>query len=411
MAITTEGTASRSGPATATAGPALWWRETSGAVADLGVLVPIAVALIVANGLSPTAVLLPAALLYLIAARVYRLPVAVQPLKAFGAVAIAAGVGSDVIASGALLMGVIFVALGLGDWLNRVARWFPMAVVRGVQLSVGLLFAKVAWGLVMTPQVSFDSQLAQPWLPIAALALFGLLLWQRRRVVLVVILAALATAVVLLALSPTAATALGPSAIQLPVLSVDSFATAFVLLVLPQLPLTLANSCIAPADAARTYFGPTGDRVTPGRLARTLGLANVFAGAISGMPVCHGAGGLSAHYAFGARTWRAPLIMGSALLVAAIGFGSMLGDVLPLFPLSVLAALLGVAAVVHIGLLRDVRGVVDWTVTIVVGLVGAWANLGIGVLLGLAMIGVVSIIRRGQSPVTRPGPPDQEVDA
>lgn len=410
VAATTNVTRHHPGTAATAAGATLWWREASGAVADLGVLVPIAVALIVANGLSPTAVLLPAALLYLIVARVYLLPVAVQPLKAFGAVAIAAGVGSDVIASGALLMGVIFVALGLGDWLNRVARLFPTSVVRGVQLSVGLLFAKVAWGLVMTPQASFDSQLAQPWLPLATVALFGLLLWQRRRVVLVVIIAALATAVVLLALSPAGTAALGPSVIQLPVLSVDSFATAFVLLVLPQLPLTLANSCIAPADAARTYFGAAGHTVTPGRLARTLGFANVFAGAISGMPVCHGAGGLSAHVAFGARTWRAPLIMGSTLLVAAIGFGSMLGDVLPLIPLSVLAALLGVAAVVHIGLLRDVRGVVDWTVAIVVGLVGAWSNLGIAVLLGLAAVGAISLINRGLSRAPRTPSPGVAVD-
>ena len=40
---------------------------------DLGVLVPIAVALIVKNGLTPTAVLLPAGLLYVVAGLVYRL--------------------------------------------------------------------------------------------------------------------------------------------------------------------------------------------------------------------------------------------------------------------------------------------------------------------------------------------------
>jgi hypothetical protein len=40
----------------------------AGAVADVGVLVPIAVALIVSNGLSATAVLLPAGLLYVSAA-------------------------------------------------------------------------------------------------------------------------------------------------------------------------------------------------------------------------------------------------------------------------------------------------------------------------------------------------------
>src|SRR5215210_959469 len=87
-------------------------REMAGAVADLGVFVPIAVALIVSNGLSATAVLLPAGLLYATAALVYRLPVPVQPLKAFGAIAIAKGLGSDEIAAGALVLGAMFLLAG-----------------------------------------------------------------------------------------------------------------------------------------------------------------------------------------------------------------------------------------------------------------------------------------------------------
>src|SRR5205823_13818602 len=63
-------------------GPRFDYAEFAGAVADLGVLVPIAVALIIKNGLSPTAVLLPAALLYITAGLLYRIPVPVQPLKA-----------------------------------------------------------------------------------------------------------------------------------------------------------------------------------------------------------------------------------------------------------------------------------------------------------------------------------------
>ena len=96
--------------------------ELSGAFADVGVLVPIAVALIVTNGLSATAVLLPAGLLYGVVAVVYRVPVAVQPLKAFGAIAIAEGFCADEIAAGALLMGAIFPQFDLGtasyDLLN-----------------------------------------------------------------------------------------------------------------------------------------------------------------------------------------------------------------------------------------------------------------------------------------------------
>ncbi|HEX5800201.1 MAG TPA: putative sulfate/molybdate transporter, partial [Gaiellaceae bacterium] len=125
--------------------------ELAGAFADLGVLVPIAVALIVQNGLSPTAVLLPAGLLYVTAAALYGLPIPVQPLKAFGAIAIAKGLGVEEIAAGALLMGGIFLVLGATGLVDLAARAFPKPLVRGVQLTVGLLFLKIAWGLVTAP--------------------------------------------------------------------------------------------------------------------------------------------------------------------------------------------------------------------------------------------------------------------
>src|SRR5665648_321682 len=98
-------------------------------------------------------------LAHLLVAVVYRVPVAVQPLKAFGAVAIAAGVGPDVIAAGALLMGAVFVVLAFTGWLDRVARVFPRAVIRGVQLAVGLTFLRIAWGLVADPPSAFARQL------------------------------------------------------------------------------------------------------------------------------------------------------------------------------------------------------------------------------------------------------------
>ena len=119
-------------------------------------LVPIAVALIVKNGLTPTAVLLPAGLLYVVAGLVYRLPVPVQPLKAFGAIAIAHGFGADDIAAGALLMGAIFVALGASGLLDRVAKVFPQPIIRGIQLSVGLLFCQLAWKSVSATPKAFN---------------------------------------------------------------------------------------------------------------------------------------------------------------------------------------------------------------------------------------------------------------
>lgn len=375
-----------------------WWGEASGSVADLGVLVPISVALIVTNGLSATAVFLPAALGYLLVSRVYRLPISVQPLKAFGAVAIAAGLGPDVIAAGSLLMGVTFVALGTGNWLNRLAGFFPLPVIRGVQLTVGVLFVKIAWGLISRPTASFTDQLPPPWLSVATLAVLALLLLLRRRVILLVVLAALVLAV--LAADPVLQ--LGPSALVIPSLTLEDFATAAVLLVLPQIPLTFANSCLAPADAAATYFGPAAWRVTPGRLARTLGSMDVLAGAISGMPVCHGAGGLSAHYGFGARTWRAPMIVGAALLLLAVVFGDALATVLPAFPLPVLASLLVVAGVTHLLLLKDLRGF-GWVIAVAVGVVGALGHLALAIAGGLVLAWVADWVARrsAQSPPDR----------
>ena len=134
---------------------------------------PIAVVLIVSNGLSATAALLPAGLLYLVAAFAYGLPIPVQPLKAFGAIAIAKGLGVDVIAAGAMLMGLVFLVLARTGALDLAARAFPRPLIRGVQLAVGLLFLKIAWGLVTDPPAAFAATAlsAGVALPLAGLVL------------------------------------------------------------------------------------------------------------------------------------------------------------------------------------------------------------------------------------------------
>src|SRR2546425_3366006 len=212
--------------------------ELAGAVADLGVLVPIAVALIVKNGLSPTAVLLPAGLLYLVVAAVYRLPVPVQPLKAFGAIAIAKGLGADDIAAGALLMGAIFLALGQLRLLDLAARGFPRALIRGVQLTVGLLFLKIAWTLVTSPSKGFkEYALSSGWaLPLAMLVLVLAFALRRWPITLALVGAGAIVAVVLAG----AKVSVGAFAVSVPPLYGATFWTAFTVLVLPPGPLSFA---------------------------------------------------------------------------------------------------------------------------------------------------------------------------
>jgi sulfate permease, SulP family len=207
-------------------------------VGDLGVLMPIAVALIVKNGLTPTAVLLPAGLLYVVAGLVYRLPVPVQPLKAFGAIAIAHGFGADDIAAGALMMGIIFVVLGASGLLDQVAKVFPRPIIRGIQLSVGLLFFQLAWKLVSaTPKGFTDHRHSIWWLGGAtAVVIAAALLLRRRKITLFFV----ALAVVAMVLTFHGSVTFGPSAVHLPHLSWTAFTAAAVALVLPQLPLSFA---------------------------------------------------------------------------------------------------------------------------------------------------------------------------
>lgn len=358
-------------------------REWSGAFADLGVLVPIAVALIVVNGLSPTAVLLPAGLLYITSGLIYRVPIPVQPLKAFGAIAIAQGLGPQVIAAGALLMGAIFVILGATGAVDRAARLVPRPIIRGVQLSVGLLFAKLAFDLVAnTPAAFVDRAFGTGWLVTAAVAAAVVLLVARRHpVALVLVLIAL----VLVAVRSPGPLVLGPAPMTPASPTGTDLITALLVLVIPQLPLTFANACLATADAAQAYFPQAAGRVSAGRLATSLGLANLLAGAVTGMPVCHGAGGLTAHRAFGARSGGAPIIIGVILVAVALGIGGSVGLLLTRFPVSILAALMAVAGALHIALLRDLAGRRAWVFALAVGVVGVWVNLAVAVLGGLIL--------------------------
>jgi hypothetical protein len=365
-----------------------WWREASGSVADLGVLVPIAIALIVSNGLSTTAVLLPAGLLYLVVAWIYRAPVAVQPLKAFGAAAIAAGAGADVIAAGSLIMGAVFLALGASGLLDRLGAAFPRVVIRGVQLAVGLTFLKIAWGMVAHPSSTFTAHWPVAATALACLATTVVLLRWRRASALIAV--ALGLGIAVATTWGAGPLTLGPTPIILPTITTADLLLAVTLLVLPQVPLTLANSCLAPADAAPRYFPDAASRITPSRLARTLGLANLGVGAISGMPLCHGAGGMSAHHAFGARSWRAPALIGAALVTVALALGQDLALVLQSFPVAILAALLLVAGITHVRLLTDVRGRFNWGVALAIGIAGVTGHLLAAVVLGLVVVGARS---------------------
>jgi hypothetical protein len=182
---------------------------------------------------------------------------------------------------------------------------------------------------------------------------------------------------------------LGPGDVAVGVPGGDAFAEALTALVLAQLPLTFGNSIVATADAERTYFGSAADRVRPARLATSIGGWNLLAGLTTAIPVCHGAGGVTAHYKLGARTAAATASAGVLFLALALLLGDSLPVLLKLLLPGVLAGMLLFVAIQHGLLALAIDGRFERVTAVTVGLVTLLAgNLAIGFAAGVAILGV-----------------------
>lgn len=347
--------------------------DLSGAVGDLGVMVPLVAALVLVNGLHPGSVLIAAGLLVIVAGVVFGIPFPVQPLKALTALAVAQGLAPETIHAAGLQIGVILVALAAFGLADRLARLFTLPVIRSLQFAVGILLIVSAVRLAMAPPSIFDgAPPASVALGLTAATAAVVAVAAARRMYLligVLLVAGIAAGVA------TADLDLGPVVAHLPEMALPPlsvFATAFVLLVIPQIPLTYGNAVVGVSHLAREHFGASASRVTPGRVAVTCGLGNVASAAIGGMPMCHGSSGFTAHVRLGARTPAMNLALGAAFLVLGLVFSNQVLALFGLLPVWALGGFLAYAGIRHALLVADLRR----------------ARLGIA--LGAGLIGVVT---------------------
>jgi molybdenum cofactor biosynthesis protein A len=320
-------------------------RDFSGAFGDTAIFIPLALGMIIICGLSPTAVFLPAGLLYLISGWYYKIPFPVQPLKAVAAISLVNALRPELIATTAYLMSALMLLFLCFDFSKYLDKIFSKPIVRGIQLGLGILLITSAIRLIVKGEI------------IAGVALpaieFSGFFW-------------------------------GSSKVSLFLPSLDDIATAFALLLIPQIPLTLGNSMVATADLAKDYFAKRAKKVTYRNLAGTISVGNLLAGLIGGMPVCHGCGGLTAHYRFGARTARANFIIGTTFIALALFFGQVSPYFLREIPLPVFGIALMFVGVFHALLARDMREKNDVTIVVVMGLVTLlYKNLTLALCAGL----------------------------
>ena len=301
-----------------------------------------------------------------------------QPLKAMAALAMSQKLAPEVLYGGGLAIGVLMMGLSISGALGWLAARLPEAVVRGLQGGLGVTLCWLAAG---------------SYLPAEGLAGYGL---AAGAVMLVVVLRGQRR-------FPAALAVVGWGAIYGWVYKVDGGRlveglgwalprwrwpeggevwAGLVLLGLPQLPLSLANSVIATQRTVKDLFPER--EVGVKRLGLTYGVFNVVAACWGGVPVCHGCGGLVGHYTMGGRSGGSVVLYGGMFVLLGLGGSVAAGEWVQLFPKPILAVLLGLEGLALLGLLRGLRGSRRGQgVAAVVG--GCAAFLPHGYLIGMAL--------------------------
>ncbi len=378
--------------------------ELAGSLGDLGTLLPLAIGMILVNGLTPLGLFFSIGLYYILSGTYFGVTVPVQPMKVIGAYAVATAMSpNQILASGAILA-VVLLIIGITGAMTMIGRFIPKPVVRGVQLSTGvLLTAQGIKFMVGTSRFQVLRQAAEPYLTIQTLGpipvgivigilggVMTLLLLENRRLP-AGLLVVLGGAVIGLALGTHEGFEDLRPGIHIPGLlplgmpaGVD-FTFALFALVLPQIPMTLGNAVIAYVDLSQDYFGDRSKKVTYRSACISIGLANAISFLVGGMPLCHGAGGLAAHYRFGARTAGSNLMIGVIFVALALFLGKQALAMVNLLPMAVLGVLLVFAGCQLALSMTDMRERKDLFVVLLMLGITLASNLAVGFIAGIAV--------------------------
>lgn len=379
-------------------------REFAGSLGDLGTILPLALGMILVNGLSATGVFFSVGLFYLLTGFYFKITVPVQPMKVIGAYSIATMMSAEQVLASSFLMAVFLLIIALTGTINAIAKYAPKSVIRGVQLSTGmLLMSQGVKMMVGTSKIQELYKMAEPYLRIDALGpvpigiiigtigiFMTLLLLDNKKIPAGLVLVGAGLLIGLLLGSRQALSQVQPG-FYLPQWMPFGFPGkadmmfAVFALVLPQIPMTVGNAVIANKDLATTYFGEKSARMTYKSLCLSMAVGNMISFFTGGMPMCHGAGGLSAHYRFGARTAGSNLMIGSILIGLVLFLGDGILSVLTLLPLSILGVLLIFAGSQLAMMILDIRDTKNMFVVVCMLAVTLAANLTAGFVVGLIL--------------------------
>ena len=216
--------------------------EWAGAFGDVGTLIPFVIGYISILDIDPLGILLTLGVFLIASGLYYKTPMPVQPMKAIGGVAItqAALITPNMVWGAGLFSGLFWLVIGLSGALKYISKLVSKPVVLGIILGLGISFLLQGISMMMSD---------------LAIAIFALvmtfLLLANKRIPAMLLLLVFGISVTLVNTTGfwQEVIAIRPSfrlpQFSLATLSWNDFLTGFLLLTLPQIPLTLGNAVIA----------------------------------------------------------------------------------------------------------------------------------------------------------------------
>lgn len=305
--------------------------EVSGSLGDLGTFLPHIIGAITVVKMDPTGILTSFGLFYTFAGAFYGVPMAVQPMKAASASVLIQPMDPGAVAGAGLVIGAVFLILGITGVVSRLARALPGSIAAGLQLGLGLSLGALGIRLIET----------QMWLGVViSVLMLAMMRYRRSPAALVAVLVGIGIGQVL-GIAPSFP--IPDFGLHLPHLVIPTWTqilngTEYA--VLPQIPLTLTNAIIVTAAVSRQLFPSEQHPVNERNLAITTGLGNLLSAPFGGYLMCHGAGGIAGHFRFGGRTATAPVLIGLIFVLLGVGFGESGYVMLKTIPDAVLGSLL-----------------------------------------------------------------------
>jgi predicted benzoate:H+ symporter BenE len=354
--------------------------EFAGAFGDLGTLIPFVVGYITLNKMDPLGILVAFGLFKIFVGLYFRTPIPVQPMKAIGGMAIAhAGtITPGMIWGSGIFTGLFWLLMGLTGAITWIEKVTTKPVVRGIMLGLGLSF--VVEGLAMMK--------GEPLFAIGGVALTLLLLDSKRFPAMLVllgygiILAFIQKPGLLEELSHISIRIRFPE-LTFARMSWQDLIAGFVILGLPQAPLTLGNAVIGTVAENNQYFPDR--KVTAKTISIDHGVMNLISTCIGGIPMCHGAGGMAGHIRFGARTGGALVILGVIVLLTGLFLSESVSLLFQVFPRPILGVILFFAGVELALVIKDVKLKKQNLFVLLITAGTAMWNMGVAYLAGLIL--------------------------